>query len=84
MILDQRHCQRCGSAIPEERLEALPETLICVRCSEAIGGEYQAVGVLVNVGKAGSLKRNYGGLRVEKRWKRIERLAREQGPAGGG
>jgi YteA family regulatory protein len=28
-------CSVCGRAIPEERLEAIPETQLCVECSEA-------------------------------------------------
>lgn len=26
-------CERCGTAIPEERLEALPDATTCVNCS---------------------------------------------------
>lgn len=28
-----RNCSVCGEAIPQERLEALPDTGTCVRCS---------------------------------------------------
>ncbi len=28
-----RECECCGSPIPEERLEALPGTVTCVKCS---------------------------------------------------
>ena len=37
-----RPCERCGVLIPAERIEALPETRVCVKCSEAIGGEFEA------------------------------------------
>ena len=29
-------CDRCGAAIPDERLEALPSSVRCVRCSAAV------------------------------------------------
>src|SRR5208283_4893371 len=35
-----RPCHRCGCEIPAERLEALPDTIVCIECSKAIGGEY--------------------------------------------
>jgi RNA polymerase-binding transcription factor DksA len=28
-------CDRCGAAIPDERLEARPSSVRCVRCSAA-------------------------------------------------
>ncbi|HZD70506.1 MAG TPA: TraR/DksA C4-type zinc finger protein [Actinomycetes bacterium] len=28
-------CQRCGNPIPEERLEALPATRLCISCKRA-------------------------------------------------
>jgi hypothetical protein len=65
-------CQRCQKEIPEERLEALPDTRVCVACSKAIGGEFEMVAVPVNIGKSGSLKKNYGGINVRKRRRRIE------------
>lgn len=56
-----KNCVRCGKLIPEERLEALPETQICVGCSEAVGGEFAMIVRLVKTSKTGSLKHNYGG-----------------------
>lgn len=29
-------CERCGRAIPEERLEALPTATLCVDCKQAV------------------------------------------------
>lgn len=29
------YCEFCGSRIPRERLEIIPETTTCVRCSQA-------------------------------------------------
>jgi hypothetical protein len=62
-----RICDRCGAEIPSARLEALPDTRICVQCSREVGGEYEVRVVSENVGKAGSLKKNYGGFSVRKR-----------------
>lgn len=30
-------CERCGEAIPAERLEALPATRLCVSCKQLLG-----------------------------------------------
>jgi hypothetical protein len=70
----QRYCQRCNAEIPAERLEALPETVICVRCSSAIGGEFIVQAVAESTGKAGSLKKNYGSYSLRKVRRRIEPL----------
>ena len=40
----------------------------------AIGGEYEVQVVAVNLGKAGSLKKNYGDVTLRKRRRRIEPL----------
>jgi hypothetical protein len=61
-----RRCVRCDAEIPTERVEILPDTLICVKCSEEIGGEFILVAKPENIGKAGSLKKNYGGVRIKK------------------
>jgi hypothetical protein len=71
---EKRTCVRCGVEIPAGRLEAMPDTIICVKCSEAIGGEYEVQVVAVNLGKAGSLKKNYGDVSLRKRRRRIEPL----------
>jgi hypothetical protein len=59
--------------IPEERCEALPDTRICVECSQKIGGEFEVHVIPENLGKSGSLKKNYGAWTIEKRRRRIER-----------
>jgi len=74
MSLNPRPCERCGNLIPLERLEALPETRVCVRCSQTIGGEFVVSIVPENLAKTGSLKKNYGGYTVQKRRKRIQRM----------
>jgi len=70
----QRYCQRCAIEIPAERLEALPDTTICVQCSRAIGGEFIVRAVAENTGKTGSLKKNYGSYSLRKVRRRIEPL----------
>ena len=50
-------CRRCGDEIPQGRLKALPDTRVCVRCSEAIGGEEELEVTTSATGKAGSLKK---------------------------
>jgi hypothetical protein len=72
MMAKTRPCQRCGGEIPAERIEVMPETRICVACSKAIGGEFEIRAIPENLAKAGSLKKNYGGISIEKRRKRIE------------
>jgi len=73
MSAKTRFCERCGVAIPAERVEALPDTRICVKCSEEIGGEYETRVVTSSLGKAGSLKKNYGDATLRKRRKIITR-----------
>jgi hypothetical protein len=69
--MNPRFCQRCGVQIPAERIEALPDTIICVKCSQEIGGEFQISAVPESIGKSGSLKKNYGGWSIVKRRRRI-------------
>jgi hypothetical protein len=71
MTNEARCCERCGVAIPAERMEALPETRVCVKCSQAIGGEFEMRIVPENLGKSGSLKKNYGSWTIQKVCRRI-------------
>lgn len=71
MASEVRLCERCRAEIPAERLEVLPDTLICVTCSREIGGEYIVRGVHANIGKSGSLKKNYGAVNIVKIRRRI-------------
>ncbi len=67
-----RWCERCKAEIPRERVEALPETRVCVKCAQALGGsEFEVTIVSENLAKAGSLKKNYGGISVQRRRKEI-------------
>jgi hypothetical protein len=57
MAMKPRPCQRCQVMIPLERLEALPKTRLCVKCSRETGGDLRLVVRTCRTGKAGSLKR---------------------------
>lgn len=59
-------CARCGNEIPAERLEALPETRVCVACSREMGGEFTVIVTPEKTSKEGSLKKNYGGYSTRK------------------
>lgn len=50
-------CSVCGGPIPEGRIKAMPETMVCVNCSQEIGGEFELEVKIATVGKAGSLKK---------------------------
>jgi hypothetical protein len=53
MARKTRHCQRCKVMIPASRCEVFPETRVCVKCSEAIGGEFIYEAVTRGVSKGG-------------------------------
>jgi hypothetical protein len=69
-----RSCARCGGEIPTERVEALPDTQVCVGCSRAMGGEFKVVVIPERTSKEGSLKKNYGGYVTRKIRKPIPRM----------
>jgi len=64
---EPRTCELCGAPIPRARVAALPGTWLCVQCSEDSGGEFVLIAKQENLGKAGSLKLNYGGVSVTKK-----------------
>jgi hypothetical protein len=72
MALTKRFCARCRVEIPAERIEALPDTRLCVTCSQAVGGEYEVTAVPDNLGKTGSLKKNYAAWTIRKRRRRLD------------
>jgi Prokaryotic dksA/traR C4-type zinc finger len=67
MTSAKRYCEMCRAEILAERIEALPDTRVCVECSRQIGGEYELTGVPENLGRTGGIKRIYGGIRIRKR-----------------
>ena len=67
MEAEPRPCARCGEPIPAERVEAIPETIVCVKCAGEMGGsEFHIVAVAERTSKEGSLKKNYGGYSTQK------------------
>lgn len=58
-------CIRCEDPIPAARMEALPETKLCITCSEAVGSDFILTSRLVRTSKDGSMKLNYGGVEVQ-------------------
>lgn len=68
---EQRTCERCDAKIPAARVAALPGTWLCIECSEEVGGEFVLIAKQENLGKAGSLKLNYGGVSVTKKRKAV-------------
>lgn len=74
-----RPCIRCKAEIPPERIEALPETRLCVKCSQAVGSDFETTVTTENLAKTNSLKKNYGGVTQRKKRRKIEPLDGEPG-----
>jgi hypothetical protein len=77
-----RPCEICNVLIEEERLEAVPQTKLCIKHARAIekyGGEFKLSGSYETTSKQGSLKLNYGGVNVikTKNTDGIEKLRRD-------
>ena len=77
-----RPCEVCGRATEAERVEAIPQTRLCVEHARMIakyGAEFLGTATRESLGKAGSLKTNYGDIATHKTRNRtaIERLRRE-------
>jgi hypothetical protein len=64
-------CKRCGEEIPERRVQALPQTQLCLICSQEIGGDFVSFAVPEHTGKPGSMKRNYGSWKVARKLRKI-------------
>jgi hypothetical protein len=64
---EQRNCEVCNAVIPPARVKALPGTWLCIECSAEVGGDFVYTAVQENLGKAGSLKLNYGGVSIKKK-----------------
>lgn len=65
-----RPCEICMQPIEEERLEILPDTQLCSEHAKKIakfGGEFTVTAIREKISKAGSLKKNYGGVTPSKR-----------------
>jgi reverse gyrase len=74
-MTEPQACARCGGEIPAERLEAIPDTRVCVKCAQAMGGsDFTTVVVAEKTSKEGSLKKNYGSYHTKKIPKPIPRI----------
>lgn len=71
MSIERRLCKRCGEEIAKRRLEVLPNTRLCLDCSQEIGGDFKTYAVPEHTGKPGSLKRNYGSWTVVRKRRQI-------------
>lgn len=69
METETKYCTRCGDEIPAGRLKAIPDTLVCVKCSEDIGGEFELKVTVSGTAKAGSLKITGQQVAVQRQWK---------------
>lgn len=69
--LAARRCQRCREVIPPARVRALPDTRLCLPCSQEIGGDYHVMVIPENLSKSGSMKRNYGAWTLKRTPRRI-------------
>ena len=70
MQVKRRPCEICGELIDPERIDVLPETRLCIEHAKMIGkygGEFIVTGTQTNLGKSGSLKKNYGDVSIEKK-----------------
>jgi len=74
MPAQARPCKRCRKEIPAERMEAMPGTMLCIECSQKVGGEYNYSFTQESLGKSGSLKKNYGSVTIKKTRKSEEWL----------
>ena len=88
MSVKTRPCEICGQVIDPERIEAVPETRLCVehaRMAGKYGGEFIVTGTQASLGKGGSLKKNYGDISVEKKrnTEAMQRLREEYDQSGG-
>lgn len=64
-----RPCEICHELIDPERVEAVPETRLCTAHARRIqkhGGEFLLTANHERTSKPGSLKRNYGGVDIQK------------------
>ena len=73
MTDETRTCELCGEVIPPARVKAIPGTWLCIECSEEVGGDFVLIAKQENLGKAGSLKLNYGGVSITKKRRQLKK-----------
>jgi hypothetical protein len=49
----------------------MPETWLCIECSQEVGGDFVYTATQENLAKAGSMKKNYGGITIKKQRRAI-------------
>jgi hypothetical protein len=69
--IEPRSCRLCGKLIPPGRLKAMPETMLCVGCSERTGGEFELEVTISSTGKAGSLKKTGEEVQVTRKRRQL-------------
>lgn len=80
MASKTRPCLRCNQWIPASRCEALPETRVCVKCSEILGGEFIYETTTQGVSKGGLKITGTEIVAIRKRRKQIERVDEPANP----
>jgi Prokaryotic dksA/traR C4-type zinc finger len=70
--IERRSCRFCGVEIPAARLKAIPDTRICVKCSERTGGEFELEVTTNSTGKAGSLKKTGQDVEIRHKMKPLK------------
>jgi hypothetical protein len=90
MSTKTRPCAVCKKLIEADRVEAIPETRLCLEHARMIGkygGEFLVTATQESLGKTGSLKRNYGGIATQmtRNQTAIDKLRRDylKGPESG-
>jgi hypothetical protein len=69
MVGKTRPCEICKELIDPERIEAVPAARLCTEHARQIqkhGGEFLVTAQHERTSKPGSLKRNYGGVDIQK------------------
>ncbi len=82
MASKARPCEICMKPIEMERIEAIPNTHLCLEHAEKIkqhGGEFTVTSTQERTSKAGSLKINFGGVTptLKRNHKAMEKLKDE-------
>lgn len=57
--------------LPAARVKALPGTWLGIEASQEVGSDFVFTATQENLGKAGSLKLNYGGVSIKKKRRTI-------------
>ena len=71
MESEVKYCRVCEAQIPQARLAVIPDTLVCVKCSEEMGGEFELKVTVSATGKAGSLKKTGEDVDVKRKRKSL-------------